>query len=184
MEKTYTQTSSQALAYLKRHNNYPDELLRNILKNSRTLAFIGASGDWKRPSFFAMKYLLKKGYKVVPINPNRVGEVILGQTVFGNISEYPDKIDLVDIFRNSEEAYRITEEVIKYKEQKSIQYLWMQLSVRNDKAAEIAEESGMTVIMDRCPKIEYCRLSGELGWAGINSGTFYNKRRMIKSLMK
>lgn len=168
-------SNDQPLAYLKHHNNYPDKLLRGILMNARTLAFIGASGNWKRPSFFAMKYLLKKGYKIIPINPTRAGEVILGQTVFANIKEYPDKIDLVDIFRNSEDAYQITEEVIKHKEQKHIQYLWMQLKVRNDKAAEMAEESGLTVIMNRCPKIEFARLSGELGWSGINTGMITSK---------
>jgi len=172
---TQNTSDSLPLAYLEHHNDYPDELLRSILMNARTMAFVGASGNWKRPSFFAMKYLLKKGYKIVPINPTRAGEVILGQTVLKHISEYPDKIDLVDIFRNSKDAFGITEEVIKFKVQKHIQYLWMQLSVRNDKAAELAEESGLTVVMNRCPKIEFARLSGELGWSGINTGLITSK---------
>ncbi|MBT3169890.1 MAG: CoA-binding protein [Rhodospirillaceae bacterium] len=130
---------------------------------------VGASTHWKRPSSYAMKYLSKKGYRVIPINPSRAGKEILGEQVYGSIADYPGHLDMVDIFRTSEEAYDITKDVIANIADKGIKVLWMQLTVRNDKAAELAEEAGLTVIMNRCPKIEYARLSGELSWSGINS---------------
>jgi predicted CoA-binding protein len=163
-------TDGHPLVYLPHHDYYSDEKLRSILGGIRTFAMVGASATWKRPSFYAMKYLLKKGYKVIPINPSSAGKEILGQQVYGSIADYSGSLDMVDIFRNSENAYEITREVIANKEAKGIKTLWMQLTVRNDKAAELAEEAGLTVIMNRCPKIEYARLSGELGWSGINTG--------------
>jgi predicted CoA-binding protein len=162
-------TDGDPLVYLPRHDYYPDDLLRGILSRIRTFAMVGASTQWRRPSFYAMKYLSKKGYRVIPINPARAGEEILGETVYGSIADYPGHLDMVDIFRTSEEAYEITEEVIANKDDKGIKVLWMQLTVRNDKAAELAEQAGLTVIMNRCPKIEFARLSGELSWSGINS---------------
>lgn len=169
-------TDGNPLVYLPRHDFYPDDLLRGILSNLRTLALVGASTNWKRPSFYAMKYLVKKGYRVIPVNPTRVGEKLFGETVIASINEYPGKIDMVDIFRSSKEAYEITKEVIINKEEKGIEVLWMQLTVRNDKAAEMAEKAGLTVIMNRCPKIEFARLSGELGWSGINTKIITAKR--------
>ncbi len=163
------------LVYLERHNNYPDSLLRDILKNVRTFAMVGASTHWRRPSYYAMKYLVKKGYRVIPVNPSRAGDEILGEKVYGSIADIPFPIDMVDIFRTSEEAYEITKEVIANKDAKGIKVLWMQLTVRNDAAAELAEEAGLTVIMNRCPKIEFARLSGELSWSGINSRIITSK---------
>ncbi|MDP6707960.1 MAG: CoA-binding protein [Alphaproteobacteria bacterium] len=157
------------LRYLAHHDYYSDEKLRGILSSIRTFAMVGASTNWKRPSFYAMKYLSKKGYRVIPVNPSRAGDQILGETVYGSIAEVPHRLDMVDIFRTSEEALAITKEVIANKDEKGIKVLWMQLTVRNDPAAELAEEAGLTVIMDRCPKIEFARLSGELSWCGINS---------------
>ena len=162
-------TDGHPLVYLPRHDYYSDDLLRGILSRIRTFALVGASSNWKRPSSYAMKYLSKKGYRVIPINPGRVGDEILGELVYGSIADYPGHLDMVDIFRTSEEAYDITKDVIANKEDKGIDVLWMQLTVRNDKAAELAEEAGLTVIMNRCPKIEFARLSGELSWSGINS---------------
>lgn len=162
-------TDGHPLVYLPQHDYYPDELLRRILAKVRTFAMVGASATWKRPSFYAMKYLLKKGYQVVPINPSRAGTKILGQQVYGKIAEYPGNLDMVDVFRASEDAYEVTEEVIANMADKGIEVLWMQLTVRNDKAAELAEAAGLQVIMNRCPKIEFARLSGELGWSGINT---------------
>ena len=164
-----TSSDGHPLVYLPRHDYYSDELLRGILSKIRTFALVGASSNWKRPSSYAMKYLSKKGYRVIPINPARAGDEILGEQVYGSIADYPGHLDMVDIFRTSEEAYDITKDVIANKEDKGIDVLWMQLTVRNDKAAELAEEAGLTVIMNRCPKIEFARLSGELSWSGINS---------------
>ena len=162
-------TDGHPLVYLPRHDYYSDELLRGILSKVRTFALVGASSNWKRPSSYAMKYLSKKGYRVIPINPARAGDEILGEQVYGSIADYPGQLDMVDIFRTSEEAYDITKDVIANKDDKGIDVLWMQLTVRNDKAAELAEEAGLTVVMNRCPKIEFARLSGELSWSGINS---------------
>ncbi len=164
-----TSSDGHPLVYLPRHDYYSDDLLRGILSKIRTFALVGASSNWKRPSSYAMKYLSKKGYRVIPINPARAGDEILGEQVYGSIADYPGHLDMVDIFRTSEEAYDITKDVIANKEDKGIDVLWMQLTVRNDKAAELAEEAGLTVIMNRCPKIEFARLSGELSWSGINS---------------
>ena len=162
-------TDGHPLVYLPRHDYYSDDLLRGILSKIRTFAMVGASTHWKRPVSYAMKYLSKKGYRVIPINPGRDGEKIFGEQVYGSIADYPGHLDMVDIFRTSEEAYDITKDVIVSKDDKGIDVLWMQLTVRNDKAAELAEEAGLTVIMNRCPKIEFARLSGELSWSGINS---------------
>ncbi len=158
-----------SLIYLERHNNYSDKKLRGILRMVRTFAMVGASTLWRRPSYYAMKYLQHKGFRIIPVNPARAGETILGERVYGSIADVPDRLDMVDIFRTSEEAYEITKDVIANKNEKGIKILWMQLGVRNDKAAELAEEAGLTVIMNRCPKIEFGRLSGELSWCGINS---------------
>ncbi len=155
--------------YLERHDAYSDERLRMILSRVRSIAMIGASTVWRRPSYYAMKYLDHKGFRIIPVNPNRAGEEILNETVHATIADVPSHVDMAQIFRTSEEAYAITQDVIANKGAKDIKVLWMQLTVRDDAAAELAEEAGLTVIMNRCPKIEYARLSGELGWCGINS---------------
>ncbi len=154
---------------LAHHDFYPDRRIRTILANVRTIAMVGASTLWRRPSSYAMKYLQKRGYRVIPVNPARAGAEILGETVHPDIASVPGTIDMVDIFRPSGEALEIAKDAIANKE-KGIQVLWMQLAVRDDEAARLAEEAGLVVVMDRCPKIEYARLSGELGWSGINTG--------------
>ena len=154
---------------LAHHDSYPDRRIRTILANVRTIAMVGASTLWRRPSFYAMKYLQKRGYRVIPVNPARAGAEILGETVHPDIASVRGTIDMVDIFRPSGEALEIAKDAIANKE-KGIQVLWMQLAVRDDEAARLAEEAGLVVVMDRCPKIEYARLSGELGWSGINTG--------------
>ena len=161
--------SEDAPIHLAHHDYYSDRRLRAILRNVRTFAMVGASTVWRRPSFYAMKYLQKRGFRVIPVNPARAGEEILGETVYGSIKDVPVQLDMVDIFRTSEEALEITKDVIANKDDKGIKVLWMQLTVRNDRAALLAEDAGLAVVMDRCPKIEYARLSGELGWSGINS---------------
>ena len=155
---------------LAHHDSYSDRRIRTILANVRTIAMVGASTLWRRPSFYAMKYLQKRGYRVIPVNPARAGAEILGETVHPDIAAVPGPIDMVDIFRPSEEALEITREAIANRNTKGIQVVWMQLSVRDDAAAALAEAAGLVVVMDRCPKIEFARLSGELGWSGINSG--------------
>ena len=156
--------------FLSHHNHYSDQKLRRILREVKTFAMVGASTAWRRPSFYAMKYLQHKGFRIIPVNPTRAGGEVLGETIYGSIQEVPHQLDMVDIFRTSEEAYGITEDVIAAKEEKGIKYLWMQLTVRDDAAAELAEAAGLEVIMDRCPKIEFGRLSGELSWLGVNTG--------------
>lgn len=161
--------ANRPFVYLERHNFYSDDKLRAILRHVRTIAMIGASTVWRRPSFYAMKYLGHKGYRIIPVNPIRVGQEILGEKVYAGLADIPDQIDMAQIFRPSEEVFDITKEVIGNKDEKGIKVLWMQLTVRDDAAAELAEDAGLTVIMNRCPKIEYARLSGELSWSGINS---------------
>jgi predicted CoA-binding protein len=155
------------------HDNYTDAYLRDILRRVKTIAMVGASPNWNRPSFFAMKYLQHKGYRVIPVNPSAAGQEILGERVYASLKEIPDKVDMVDIFRNSAAAGPIVDEAIAI----AAPVVWMQLGVRNDAAAARAEAAGITVVMNRCPKIEYGRLHGELSWGGINSGIISSKRQ-------
>jgi len=122
-----------------------------------------------------MKYLLDRGYKVIPVNPAAAGQEIMGQKVYASLGELPHKADMVDIFRNSEAAGPITDDAIKH----GAKILWMQLGVRNDAAARRAEDAGMTVVMNRCPKIEHSRLSGTIEWHGIASGVITSKKRAL-----
>jgi predicted CoA-binding protein len=154
------------------HDDYPDKYLREILGRVKTIAMVGASTNWNRPSFFAMKYLQHKGYRVIPVNPGAAGQTLLGEKVYASLREIPDKIDMVDIFRNAAAAGPIVDEAIAI----GAPVVWMQLGVRNDEAAARAEAAGLTVVMNRCPKIEYGRLHGELSWGGINSGIISSKR--------
>lgn len=161
------------------HDKYDDDYLRGILNGVKTIVMVGASDNWNRPSFFAMKYLQKKGYRVIPVNPRAVGSEILGEKVIGDLKDVPGPIDMVDIFRNSEAAGQITDEAIALAKEKNIKVIWMQITVRNDAAAKRAEDAGLKVVMNRCPKIEYARLNGELSWNGINSQVISSKRRRI-----
>src|SRR5262249_55681200 len=126
-----------------------------------------------------MKYLLAKGYRVVPINPGLAGMEILGQRVYAALSEVPGPVDIVDIFRSSEAATAVAREAIALKDTLGIKVIWMQLGVRNPQAAAEAEAAGLQVVMNRCPKIEYGRLSGEIGWAGVNAGTISSRRPLL-----
>jgi predicted CoA-binding protein len=159
------------------HDHYPDGLLRMVLGSVRTIAMVGASPDWHKASSFAMKYLQSKGYRVIPINPRAAGKTILGETCYARLSDIPQKetgtIDMVDIFRNSEAAGPIADEAVAI----GAKVVWMQLGVRNDAAAARAEKAGLTVVMNRCPKIEYGRLNGELSWGGFNSRIISSRRR-------
>jgi predicted CoA-binding protein len=158
------------------HDSYSDTYISDILGKCRSIAMVGASAVNNRPSYFAMKYLLSKGYVIVPINPGLAGQSILGQPVVASLAEIDQPIDMVDIFRNAEAALEITREAIKLKDRLGLKVVWMQLSVRNDVAAAEAEAAGLEVVMNRCPKIEYGRLSGEIGWAGVNAGIISSQR--------
>src|SRR6202521_520971 len=161
---------------MKLYPDYPDALIARILRSVKTIAMVGASPNEARPSYFAMKYLLDKGFKIIPVNPGEAGKDILGQKVYASVADLPPPVDMVDIFRNSEAAGPIADEVIANKDRLGVRILWMQLGVINEAAASRAEAAGLTVIMSRCPKIEYGRLSGEIGWYGVNRRTIDNRK--------
>ncbi|HEY8247356.1 MAG TPA: CoA-binding protein [Hyphomicrobium sp.] len=167
---------------LTNHDRYSDDTIADILREARVFAFVGASANTSRPSYFAMKYLLGKGYTVHPVNPGVAGQKILGQTVYGTLADVPAPVDVIDIFRASDAALEVTREAIALKDKLGLKVLWMQLGVRNDEAAAEAEAAGLKVIMNRCPKIEYGRLSGEIGWAGVNTGTISSVRPKLAAL--
>lgn len=156
-------------------DRYEDPYLRKILRETKTIAMVGLSANWNRPSFFAAKYLLDRGYKVIPVNPAAAGQEILGQKVYGSLDELPVKADMVDIFRNSEAAGPITDDAIRH----GAKVVWMQLGVVNEAAAERAEKAGLRVVMNRCPKIEHSRLAGTIEWHGIASGVISSKKRAL-----
>ena len=150
-------------------DSYPDSYVAGVLQEAKSFAMVGASANTRRPSYFVQKYLLAKGYRVFPINPGQAGSEILGQKVFARLGDLDQPVDVVDIFRNSEAALEIVHDAIGLKDKLGIKVIWMQLGVRNDEAAALAETAGLKVIMNRCPKIEYARLSGEIGWVGVNN---------------
>jgi uncharacterized protein len=154
---------------------YDDADLRRIFRECRTVAMVGASPKWVRPSHFVFRYLQQKGFRVIPVNPACAGETILGERVFARLAEVKDQVDLVDVFRNSEAAGPIADEAVAI----GARVLWMQLGVRNDAAAARARAAGLEVVMERCLKIEYGRLSGELGWCGVNTGVISSRRLRV-----
>lgn len=159
------------------HDSYPSDYIHNILQGVKTIALVGASNNQVRPSYLVMKYLLDKGYDVIPVNPGLAGQELLGQTVYGALKDIPKPVDMVDIFRNSEAAGPITDEALALDPKPKV--IWMQLSVRNDAAAARAEAEGLQVVMNRCPKMEYGKLSGEWAWVGGNSGLISSKRQTL-----
>ena len=159
---------------------YSDATIAAILGRVKTIAMVGASPNWVRPSNFAMKYLQGKGYRVIPVNPGQAGKQILGETVYAGLAEIPDDFQMVDIFRASDAARHIVDEAISLAAARGIEVIWMQLGVRNDAAAAAAEAAGLSVVMNRCPKIEYGRLFGELAWSGVNTGVISAKRPRLR----
>ena len=135
---------------------------------------VGFSPKENRPSYFVFKYLTERGYRVIPVNPGQAGKEVLGQRIYAALSDIPGPIDMVDIFRASENVMPIVEEALRLTPKPQV--IWMQLTVRNDAAAKLAEDAGLKVVMNRCPKIEYGRLSSEISWIGVNSRTLSSKR--------
>ena len=156
------------------HDTYPDSYIRGILNTVKTIAMVGISPKENRPSFFAFKYLHERGYRMIPVNPGQAGKEILGQKVYATLADIPQPIDMVDIFRNSAHVSQIVEETLALTPKPQV--IWMQLTVRNDEAARRAEDAGLKVVMNRCPKIEYGRLSSEISWMGVNSRTLSSRR--------
>lgn len=156
------------------HASYNDVYIRGILNTVKSIAMVGISPKENRPSYFAFKYLLERGYNMIPVNPGQAGKEILGRRVYARLSDIPEPVDMIDVFRASQHVPPIVEEALAMNPRPSV--LWMQLSVRNDEAAAKAEAAGMKVVMNRCPKIEYGRLSSEISWMGVNSRTLSSKK--------
>ncbi|HEY9058158.1 MAG TPA: CoA-binding protein [Aurantimonas sp.] len=156
---------------------YPDATIRDVLDGVKTIALVGASAKAVRPSYFVLKYLLAKGYRVIPVNPGLAGQDLLGQRCYADLSSIPEPIDMVDIFRGADAVPGIVDEALSLNPLPKV--IWMQLGIRHEEAAAKAEAAGLTVIMDRCPKIEYARLSGEIGWNGINSRVLSSKKPVM-----
>jgi len=159
------------------HDHYDDGYIRGILNTVKTIAMVGASAKDNRPSYFAFKYLLERGYNMIPINPGLAGQELLGRKIYAKLADVPEPIDMVDIFRASQYALEIVQQALEMNPRPWV--LWMQLGVRNDEAAAAAEAGGLKVVMNRCPKIEYGRLSSEIGWMGVNSRTLTAKRAQL-----
>ncbi len=147
--------------------DYSDSYIEGLLASVKTVAIVGASPKNVRPSYFVVKYLISKGYEVFPVNPGHAGRDICGARTYGSLADIPDPIDMVDIFRSSEAALQITKDALELNPLPKI--IWMQLTIRNEEAATLARKKNVQVVMNRCPKIEYARLSGEIGWAGVAS---------------
>jgi len=156
------------------HDNYPDSYIRGILNTVKSIAMVGVSPKDNRPSYFAFKYLLERGYRMIPVNPGQAGKELLAQKVYAKLADIPEPVDMVDVFRASQFAPAVIDDALAMKQRPSV--IWMQLGVRNDAAAAKAEAAGIKVVMNRCPKIEYGRLSSEIGWIGVNSRTLSSKR--------
>jgi predicted CoA-binding protein len=148
----------------------------------KTIAMVGASGKENRPSYFAFKYLLERGYRMIPVNPGQTGHAILGQKIYATLADIPEPIDMVDIFRGSQYALPIVQEALTLKPRPQV--IWMQLGVRSDEAAALAEANGMQVVMNRCPKIEYGRLSSEIAWMGVNTRTLSSRKAAIGGMQR
>jgi uncharacterized protein len=159
------------------HESYDDSYIRGILNTVKTIAMVGVSPKDSRPSYFAFKYLLERGYHMIPVNPGLADKDLLGQKAYARLADIPEPVDMVDIFRASPFVLPIVEEALKMQPRPRV--LWMQLGIRNDAAAALAEQNGIKVVMNRCPKIEYGRLSSEISWMGVNSRTLTSKRAQI-----
>ena len=144
--------------------------LRSLLLETRSIAVVGLSANWHRPSFFAAKYMQERGYTIVPVNP--AYDEVLGQKCYPSLRDIPVPVDMVDVFRKPEDALPLVDDAIAI----GAKSFWMQLGVIHPEAAKRAEAAGMKVVMDRCVKIEYARLFGGLNWFGVNTGVVSAKR--------
>jgi len=159
------------------HDAYSDDYIRGILNSVKSIAMVGASPVDVRPSYFAFKYLAQRGYDMIPVNPGHVGKTLLGRPFVASLAEIGRPVDMVEIFRSSAHLMPVVEEALKLDPLPKV--IWMQLGGRDDKAAEKGEAAGIKVVMNRCPKIEYGRLSSEISWMGVNSRTISSKRAPI-----
>ncbi|MER9231873.1 CoA-binding protein [Mesorhizobium sp. M0622] len=160
------------------HDSYDNAYIAGILNSVKTIAMVGASANDVRPSYFVLKYLLGKGFSVFPINPGQAGKEILGQMTYARLADVPQPIDMVDVFRASAAVPGIVDDVLRLDPLPKV--IWMQLGIRHDQAAACAEAAGIKVVMNRCPKIEYGKLSGEIGWTGVNSGVLSSKKPLMR----
>jgi predicted CoA-binding protein len=159
------------------HDNYPDAYIHGILNTVKTIAIVGVSPNTSRPSYFVFKYLKERGYRMIPVNPGQAGKELLGEKIYARLTDIPEPVDMVDIFRASQYALPVVQEALAMNPRPRV--IWMQLTVRNDEAAKLAEDAGLKVVMNRCPKIEYGRLSSEIAWMGVNTRTISAKRGQI-----
>ena len=160
--------------------SYADAYIRGILERVKTIAAVGMSADEMRPSYFAMLYLQTKGYRVIPINPRYAGKQILGEIVLASLDEMAQPPDMVQIFRRSADVPPVVDAAIR----SGAKVLWLQLGVRHDEAAARAAAAGLQVVQNRCPKIEYGRLFGEIGWAGVNRRVISSKKGQALQLSR
>ncbi|MER8866036.1 CoA-binding protein [Mesorhizobium sp. M0751] len=160
------------------HDAYDNAYIAGILNSVKTIAMVGASANDVRPSYFVLKYLLGKGFSVFPINPGQAGKEILGQMTYARVADVPRPVDMIDVFRASSAVPGIVDEVLRLDPLPKV--IWMQLGIRHDEAAARAETAGIKVVMNRCPKIEYGKLSGEIGWTGVNSGVLSSKKPLMR----
>jgi predicted CoA-binding protein len=159
------------------HDHYPDSYIRGILNTVKTIVIVGVSANTSRPSYFAFKYLLERGYRMIPVNPGLAGQDLLGQRAYAKLSDIPEPIDMVDIFRATQYALAVVQEALVLAPRPQV--VWMQLGIRSAAAADLAEKNGLKVVMNRCPKIEYGRLSSEIAWMGVNTRTLTARKPRI-----
>ena len=159
------------------HDRYDDAYIRGILNTVKSIAMVGASNKDIRPSYFVFKYLLERGYNMIPVNPGLAGKELLGRRIYATLADIPEPIDMIDIFRASQYALPIVREALALNPRPQV--IWMQIGVRDDEAAKLAEDNGLKVVMNRCPKIEYGRLSSEIAWMGVNTRTLSAKKAKL-----
>ncbi|WP_169544890.1 CoA-binding protein [Sneathiella aquimaris] len=157
------------------HDDYSEEYIEGILQDVKTIAVVGASDNPVRPSYFVMRYMQRKGYRIIPVNPGKAGSTLLGETIYASLADIPEPVDMVDCFRTADAIPGIVEEAIAI----NANVLWMQLGITHQDAAQTAEEAGMRVVMNRCPKIEFGRLSGEIAYMGGRSRVISSKRNKL-----
>lgn len=151
--------------------------LRRVLHECRRVAIVGLSAEWHRPSFFVAKYLLQHGYQVFPVNPRYAGSAILGQPCVASLADLPVPVDMVDVFRRTEDVLPIAQQAVAM----GARCLWQQIGVLNHEAEQLARQAGMDSVMDRCVKIEHARLFGGLNWVGVNTGVISARRPVVRS---